>query len=81
MAGILSAGDFAEEARAALINAILSLGRALAVETRAAEPASTQEALLPPLALAWKDTLTPLRNFAADPAIPVAPLIAALERI
>jgi hypothetical protein len=53
----------------------------LAVETRVAEPDSQQEALMPPLALAWKDTLTPLRSFIADATLPIAPLIAKLEKM
>jgi hypothetical protein len=57
------------------------LGCALAVENRLPEPASAREALLPPLALAWKDNLSILRAFVGDASQPVAPAVAALERI
>ena len=70
-----------EEARAALLEAVAPLGCALAVENRLPEPATFQDALLPPLALAWKDNLAILRNFVGDASQPVALAVAALERI
>ncbi len=81
MATVLAAGGLSEEARAALLEAVAPLGCALAVEKRLPEPASSQDALLPPLALAWKDALSILRAFVGDASQPVAPAVAALERI
>ncbi len=45
---LLGGGGLAEEARVALLEAILLFGRALAVEARLPEPSSTDETLLPP---------------------------------
>ena len=81
MAAVLAGGGLAEEARAALLDAVLPLGCALAVENRLPEPASLQDALLPPLGLAWKDAMSILRPFVQDASHPVAPALAALERI
>jgi superfamily II DNA or RNA helicase len=68
MATLLGEGDLADEARAALLDAALAVGRALAVESRMPEPAALDDALQPPLSHAWKETLQPLREFAAGPA-------------
>jgi superfamily II DNA or RNA helicase len=81
MAAVLAGGGLSEEARAAFLEAVAPLGCALAVENRLPEPASAREALLPPLALAWKDNLSILRAFVGDASQPVAPAVAALERI
>jgi superfamily II DNA or RNA helicase len=81
MAAVLAGGELPEEARAALLDAVLPLGCALAVENRLPEPASLQDALLPPLGLVWKDTLSILRAFVQDASQPVAAAAAALEKI
>lgn len=81
MAAILSGGGLPEEARAALLEAVVSLGCALAVENRLPEPASLQDALLPPMGLVWKDALSILRDFVQDATQPVAAVVARLERI
>jgi hypothetical protein len=81
MASLLAGGEMAEEARAALLAAVLPLGCALAVENRLSEPASLQDALLPPLGLYWKDALSVLRAFVEDASQPAAPVAAALARI
>jgi len=70
MAHLLGEGGLAEEARAALLEAILPLGQALAIENRLPEPAKLEEALLAPLAQAWGTALTPVRQFAADSGTP-----------
>jgi len=80
IASVLAAGQLSEEARAALLDAVLPLGCALAVENRLPEPASLQDALLPPLSSIWKDALSTLRAFVHDAAQPVAAAAAALER-
>jgi hypothetical protein len=81
MAALLEGGGLSEEARAALLEAVLPLGRALAVENRLPEPASLQDALLPPLGLHWKDALSLLRNFIQDASQPVTTTVAAVQRI
>jgi len=81
MAALLAGGGLPEEARAALLDAVLPLGCALAVENRLPEPASLQDALLPPMGLAWKDALSTLRGFVQDTSQPVEAAAAALDRI
>ncbi len=65
MAKLLGEGDLPEEARSALLEAALALGRALAVESRLPEPAALEDALLPPLSHAWNEALPPLRELAS----------------
>ena len=81
MATVLAGGGLPEEGRAALMDAVIPLGCALAVENRLSEPASLQDALLPPLGLVWKDALSILRAFVQDASQPVAAAAAALDRI
>ncbi len=81
MAGLLGGGELLEEARAALLDAAQSLGRALAVESRSPEPTTLDDALLPPLSHCWKEALTPLRQFVADPAAPWQPVAERLEAL
>jgi hypothetical protein len=81
MAAVLAGGGLPEEARAALMEAVLPLGCALAVENRLPEPASLQDAILPPMGLVWKDALPVLRALVQDASQPVAPAVAALNRI
>ena len=75
MARLLGEGGLDEEARAALLDAVPALGCALAVENRLPEPATPEQALLPPLALCWKDALPQVRQFAADAATPWKPVV------
>jgi hypothetical protein len=81
MARLLTQGDLAEESRVALLETLLPLGRALAIENRLPQPNSLDDVLLAPLSLCWNDALTVLRGFIADPAQPCAPVLTALERI
>lgn len=81
MAKLLGQGELLEEARAALLDAALSLGRALAVEARLPEPASLDDTLLPPLSHAWKEALPTLRTFVGDTTRPWAPLAEDLNSI
>ena len=55
MARVLCDGGLSEEARAALLEAVAALGCALAVQHRLPEPASLDDALLPPLSPCWKE--------------------------
>ena len=81
MARLLGDGDLAEEARAALLEGGLALGRALAAEVRLPEPATLDDALLAPLSHCWREALTPLRGFAADAAQPWRPVMEKLEKL
>jgi len=74
MARLLASGDLAEESRASLLETVLPLARALAIENRLPEPTGLEEALLPPMGTHWKNALSPLRSFLADPNQPVTPL-------
>jgi hypothetical protein len=78
MAQVLSGAGLDEEARSALVQAFWPLGCALAVENRLPEPASLNDALLPPLSQHWKDALPLLREFAAEGARPCQPVLEAL---
>jgi superfamily II DNA or RNA helicase len=81
MAGVLSSGDFEEEARQALMDAIEPLGCALAVENRLPEPRCLEDALLPPLGAAWKDALPLLRDVLREPTHRLPPVLSALGRV
>ena len=70
MARLLAGGGLTEETRAPLLDALLALARALAVERRLPEPAGLDEALLPPWAEHWQEALPVLRQFAAEPTAP-----------
>ena len=76
MARLLAEGGLEEEARAALLTAILPLARALAVENRLPEPSSAAAAALPPLSHHWQEAAPLLRRLVANPN---EPLQAALE--
>ena len=81
MASVLAGGDLADEARAALLEAVEPLGRALAVENRLPEPPSVEAALLPPLGTCWKGALPLLRTFLRDTSHTVPPVVSALQHI
>jgi superfamily II DNA/RNA helicase len=66
MARLLNEGGLEDEARAALLAALLPLARALAIENRLPEPESVDDALLPPLSHVWKDCAALVRDFVAD---------------
>jgi hypothetical protein len=78
MARVLCDASLNEEARASLLEAVAPLGCALALQHRLPEPASPQDALLPPLSPCWKDALGLLRQFVADSAHPCQPILEAL---
>ena len=64
-----------------LLEAVLPLGRALALEHRLPEPSTLDEALRPPLAHEWRDALLPLRQFASDASAPWKPMAERLSSI
>jgi len=78
MAWVLDAAGLGDEARAALLQGLVPLGIALAVEQRLPEPDTLDAVLLPPLSSSWKEALPLLREFANDSARPCLPLIEAL---
>jgi hypothetical protein len=80
MARLLGAGDLADEARPALLEALHGFGRALAIENRLPEPPDLQDVFLPPLARSWADSLPVLRAFANDPNADWTPAAEALSR-
>jgi hypothetical protein len=81
MARLLVEGDLAQEARPALLEAAQAAARALAVENRFPEPASIEDALLPPASTWWKEGLETLRIFSADPNAPCQPLLKDLQSV
>ena len=74
MACLLGQGGLSDEARSALLDAVLPLGRALATEARLPEPLKLEDALLPPLSQRWGETFPLLRQFASDNAAPWKPV-------
>ena len=81
MARLLADGGLGEEARAALLEAVLPLGSALAIENRLMPPTKIEEALQAPLAHQWHGTLGPLREFVTDPIAHWEPAWSALNGI
>ena len=78
MARVLNEAGLSEEARSALLEGMLPLSCALAVEQRLPEPASLNDALMPPLSPWWKDALPLVREFSGDSTRPCLPLLEAL---
>ncbi|MGP8238134.1 MAG: helicase-related protein [Limisphaerales bacterium] len=81
MAVVLSSGDLDQEARQALMDAIEPLACALAVENRLPEPRCLEDALLLPLATAWKDALPLVRGVLREPSQPLPPVLSALGQV
>jgi hypothetical protein len=81
IARLLGEGELCEEARSALLEAMLPLGRALAIEGRLPEPADLNEVFLPPLAHRWREALIPLRLFTSETAAPWKPALDCLSTV
>jgi hypothetical protein len=79
MARLLGQGGFNEETREALLEAILQLGRALAVENRLPEPADLNMAMEPPLSHCWKERLSLVRGYAISSVTAWEPILKILE--
>jgi hypothetical protein len=75
MAQLLFQGELLEEARQALEEGLICIGRALAVEQRQEEPADLKACLLPPLAQAWKESQGLVRRFVEDPQPQLDPVL------
>jgi hypothetical protein len=80
MARVLGEGGFGPEARPALLESVQALAAALAVEHRLPEPGAMPDALRPPLALHWADTLPALRTFVQEPEADWRPVADGLSR-
>ncbi len=81
MARVVADAGLEEDARAPLLDAILALSRAHAVEQRLPEPALVNEAMLPPLSPSWKQALPLLREFTLDAAHPCRPVLEAMSSL
>jgi hypothetical protein len=81
MARLLGGGGLTDEERDALLQSALWLGKALAVENRAADPVDLGEMLRPPSSRLWGETLPALREFASNLSAPANPAAGALERL
>ncbi len=79
MAALLGGGGLLEEEREALPQAGISLGKALGVENRLGEPGSLEDALRPPYAVFWGNSLAAIRAYAADPSSTASSVAAALR--
>src|SRR5206468_1026746 len=69
MARLLGEGGLDEESRAPLREAIHTLACALAVEGRLPQPATSDEAVLPPLSHCWNEALPVVRTFVAESSL------------
>ena len=79
MARLLQAEKMDEEAREALLAAILETGRALAIEARLLEPACPSAALAPPLSHAWGHAHEILATAVNNTSAPLSEALAVLE--
>ena len=70
-----------QEARQALKEAIAPLACALAVENRLPEPRCLEDALLLPLATAWKGALPFVRSVLQEPSQPLPPILSVLGQV
>lgn len=80
MGSILGESDFAEDARAPLLECIFLTGQALAIENRCEAPADAKDALRPPLASCWTEAAKELRAFVDSEAAPWQKAAEALRR-
>ncbi|HEU4343178.1 MAG TPA: DEAD/DEAH box helicase [Candidatus Binatia bacterium] len=81
MANLLEAGGLGEEACAALREATLWTGKALAVENRVPEPAEMKESFRPPMSVLWGDALPTLRELASSPSLPPTRVTEVLQKL
>ncbi len=81
MAELLFQGELLDEARQALEDGLLCIGRGLAVEQRQEEPADLQACLLPPLAQAWKESQGLVRRFMEGLQPQLDPVLQQLKKL
>jgi hypothetical protein len=79
MARLLAAGGLAEEEREALLHSASWLAKALAVESRAREPAELSESLRAPGSILWGHAAVILKEYALDASAPSGPLSDAIQ--
>ena len=79
MARLLQAEKMDEEAREALLAAVLETGRALAIESRLPEPPNPVAALAPPLSHAWGNAHATLAAILSDSSVPIIQALVLLE--
>jgi ERCC4-related helicase len=68
MARVLGEGGFGDEARPALLDAMLGIACALAVERRLPEPAELKDVLQPPFSNCWANALPTLKMYLDETA-------------
>ena len=78
MARVLEGAGLGEEARAALLQGLVPLGCAIALELRLPEPDTIESLVLPPLSPSWREALPLLREFTSDATRSCLPLIEAV---
>lgn len=81
MARLLADGALEEEARAALLAAVVPLARALAVEARLPEPGTAEDAVLPPLSHQWKEAAPLVRKFVSNSSEALQPMLESLVKV
>ena len=81
MARLLLSGEMLEEARESLLEAIHWLSRALAVENRAPEPESTDDAVIAPASLWFGESIAAIREFVKNEDSPAVTVVDALQWI
>jgi hypothetical protein len=79
MARLLGQGGFAGETREALLDAVLQLACALAVENRLPEPPDIHAAIQPPLSHFWKERLPQIRDYLGASQADWEPILQTLE--
>jgi len=70
-----------DETREALLQAVLALGCALAVEHKMPAPAEAKDLLNYPLSLWWKDQLPVVQEFVSNPAASWIPLAEKIQEM
>jgi len=74
-------GSFGDETAQAVRSAIALMNQALAIRVRLNPPKPTERGLPPSISAHWGGARPAVEAFLADPSTPVAPVLAAIERI
>lgn len=80
MAALLGEGGLTEESRAALLEAILSTGRALALSAHIPEPQDLGQILLPESANYWESAMAPIQEYVRNEAAAWKPVYETLGK-
>ena len=81
LARVLESGGFLDEARAALLTALLCRSRSLAVEHRLPEPGDFEESFRSPHLRSWGASLQDVRRFVSDPTASLQDAFAVLGNV